>query len=89
MQSNSFPFNTGFAQQCDLGGGGCLFRIDIYFFLSGEVFEDQALLLTFISAGLHGSGIVGRCNRRAVYPCLCLALRRYSLTLSPILFHLC
>lgn len=64
---------------------GCLFKIDIFFFWSGEVFKDQALLLTFISAGLHSSGIVGRCNRRAVYPCLCLALRIYTLTLSPIL----
>lgn len=61
----------------------------LFFFLSGEVFKDQALLLTFISAGLHSSGIVGRCNRRAVYPCLCLALRICTLTLSPILSPPC
>ena len=40
MQSNSFPFNTGFAQQCDLGGGGGVLGGGGFFFLGGVLFED-------------------------------------------------
>lgn len=32
MQSNSFPFNTGFAQQCDLGGGVSIQDRHLFFF---------------------------------------------------------
>lgn len=50
------PFNAGFAQQCDLGGMSIQDRH--FFFLSGEVFKDQALLLTFIRLTARGLLVV-------------------------------
>lgn len=55
---------------------GGLFKIDI-FFLSGEVFKDQASLLMFISAGLCSSGllevvIVEQFIHVCVWLCVCV-----------------
>lgn len=45
------------------------------------------LRITFVSAGLHSSGIVARCNRRALYPCLYLALGRIHPDTKSHCFH--